>query len=258
MCILYQTHSLPCDVRPFLALAKPSPAGNLPITHVDPYSPPLTCSHRHRRGSTCLLHGCCTLTTISLPCDCADTAPWGGIAVGTEADEDITRCPHYREYHRYVCVNNAAGTDETLDLYGDDDPVLMEKWPEYPTLDAWVAMPQARREPDRQPNFFCERAGWRAAVERLIGSGRRLWAEVSRAEERSRMVEEEGEGAVRGEEMKLGGRAVAEAWEEVKGRQDVLRGLHKRRAEALLGFEAGVGGGGGGEGGGYPGGMGFV
>lgn len=255
MCILYQTHSLPCDVRPFLALAKPSPAGNLPITHVDPYSTPLSCSHRHRRGNTCLLHGCCTLTTISLPCDCADTAPWGGIAVGTEADENIARCPHFREYHRYVCVDNATGTDETLDLYRDDDLVLGEKWPEHPTLDAWVAMPQARREPDRQPNFFCERAGWRAAVERLIGSGRRLWAEVSRAEERGRMVEEQGEAAVRGGEMRLGGRAVAEAWEEVRARQEVLRRLHKKRAEALLGFGGDVGGGEGGE---YPGGMGFV
>ncbi|KAK1830640.1 hypothetical protein QBC39DRAFT_372683 [Podospora conica] len=247
MCILYFTHHLPCDVRPFLSLAKTSPTGlNLPTTHVDPYSAPLRCSHRFNRSApphtACPDHGCCTRVAVPLPCDCADTASWGGVATGSEYDEDIERCPHYREYHRYVCV----------DAPGDD---AGEKWPEYAALDAWVVMPLARREEDLQPNYFCEERPWTVAVAKLTVSGRRLWAEVSRAEDRQRVVEEGGGKAVPAEELEMGRWAVAEAWEEVRGRQEAMRELDGERAEAFLGFGKEGGGGRGGE---YPGGVGLV
>ena len=139
------------------------------------------------------------------------------------------QCPHFREYHEYLCV------DGTNDILGDMR-VDGEKWTELPTLDSWVTMKQERREPDRQPNFFCEGPKWANGVKNLIQTGRRLWAEMSRAEERQRVIDEDGAGAVSEEELKVVRCAVEEAWEEVIKAQRALRGMHAQRAEEFLGF----------------------
>ncbi|KAK4443358.1 hypothetical protein QBC34DRAFT_477802 [Podospora aff. communis PSN243] len=200
MCIRLHLHRIPCDTRPFLTLAKPTPRGRMCLQYVNPYSEPLRCPHRITKASSCRWSGCCVHSVADLPCACADRAAWGVEGPG----EDLTRCLHFREYHEYEF--RADGSGESA-------------WEGFRYLDEWVTVDR-----DLNGGFYCESGEWRAAVGEVVRTGERLDG-VVRAEGVSEKEVEEAWEAQRAAQGRLRGvdgrRADAFLGWGVEGESDV-------------------------------------
>ncbi|KAK0654766.1 hypothetical protein B0T16DRAFT_486504 [Cercophora newfieldiana] len=213
MCIRLHLHRMPCDVRPFLTIAKPTLQGRMCIQYTNPYAEPLRCSHRITKTSSCPWNGCCKYTVADLPCSCAEDTPWGREG----SREDLTKCSHFREYHEYEFRGDGEG----------------EEWSGYRYLDEWITV-------DKEMNgeFYCQTGEWKFALDELLRSGEKLLAAVQRADgyQEVMMTRRETDLSVNGEVMGRMEKEVGEAWVEQRGAQRRLRVVDDRRADALLGF----------------------
>lgn len=213
MCIRLHLHRMPCDVRHFLTLAKPTHQGRICIQYTNPYSDPLRCPHRPVRNS-CRWNGCCKHTVADLPCSCADAFPWGREG----PSEDLTQCLHYREYHEYEFQINP----ELAGPIDSDEPA----WEAFRYLDEWVTVDR-----DIQPELYCHSQQWWEGVQELMRSGKRLREVVTTTEgwrDPELLVDAETMGSME--------RDVTAAWDQQRGVQRRLRIMDERRADALLGW----------------------
>jgi len=227
MCIRLHLHRIPCDTRPFLTLAKPSPQGKLCLRYINPYSDPVRCAHRITASSSCPWNGCCTHTSADLPCDCADSdradiAVWGKAGPG----EDISRCLHFREYHEYEF---REGSKECAREGEEGEEPAWQNW-RY--LDEWLTV-----DDDLHPEFYCQSGKWDAMVKELIQSGEELWG-VVRVSDIHQGALNIG-GVMDGKVLRRLEGELDVAWGKQREIQKRLRAADPKRAEALLGFAVG-------------------
>ncbi|KAK1757967.1 hypothetical protein QBC47DRAFT_398867 [Echria macrotheca] len=214
MCIRLHLHRMACDARPLVRLARSTPSDTdlSAIRVVDPYSQPRPCMHRILRDTrVCPWNGCCTLSTVDLPCRCAEKEAWGREGPA----EDLTQCEHFREYHEYEQYR------------GNDPSSPAEEWiaSKAKYLDDWV------RDDDKDvhPSFYCESRDFArqrnkfvelaAGLEGMIGAEE----EYDRDEVESRVVPGQNRG-------------LEQTWQKVADGQRAMAAVASKRAEAFLGF----------------------
>ncbi|KAK3312731.1 hypothetical protein B0H66DRAFT_631499 [Apodospora peruviana] len=149
---------------------------------------------------------------INLPCDCANSYPWGQEGPG----ENLTQCRHFRVYHEYV--HNLATLQDTSNAYYTQQDLAVQnrsRWEEVPYLDGWVTMQlESEDQDDHQPNFFCESHELCGHREGLLDKAKKLYTEFEKVQACQRIIDHRGEAISRDELLEITG-AIEKAWKDV-------------------------------------------
>jgi len=238
MCIRHQIHRMYCDVRPLVAIARqlPSSEGTERKTirkYVNPYETPLSCpsglNHNSiRKDTNCPFNGCCRLRTVDLPCNCATKAAWGKEG----PSEDITKCPHFREYHEYKHRTDTLAKAKSKNIHLAFDTTA-KPFPEIPVLDKWVLLDS------EVINVFCEPEGFCAGRLHLLLKGESLLKEYTTAASWEKRLALQGPLAtdtLSQQEKDYIKRGVEKAWDESWQVQVQLFRTDTKRAKCLFWF----------------------
>lgn len=225
MCIRHYIHRMYCDKRSFVGIAQETSLGRITKTYVSPYEPPQKCEHDHLKSAkSCSFHGCCWVKKIDLPCDCADKPSCKSWGLG--ANEDITQCRHFRDYHEYVYKTTPLIEAKKKCASLVEPNVQKKPWDnmKMPYLDSWVTS-----RTDVPADFFCDDTNFRLWRLHVIHRGETLHAVMTRqssawndcvSEEEWRDIEQD----------------IERAWDDVNKVQSQGWEWHPVKAKALLGI----------------------
>ena len=231
MCIRHHIHRMYCDTRSFVGIARETSQGPTTKTYTNPYEPPQKCEHDHlKTAEGCPFHGCCWIKTIDLPCDCADKPSCKSWGHG--ANEDITQCPHFRDYHQYVYKITPLIEAKKKHASLVEPNVHKKPWENMhlPYLDSWVTEKLAdKNQPDVPDDFFCDDANFRLWRLHVIYKGEALFTAIKRQDSAWNDCVSTGKWQNIEEE-------VDRAWDELYKVQSQGWRWHPARATGFLGF----------------------